>query len=83
VSRCMAERSLGMPATITRSAACSAKQGGGELADRLAGRPLAHPDGDRAVADRHHVPALERGETPVTLGIAPPDPRAGEVGMEL
>ena len=51
---------------------------------RLARGPLAHADQDDALADRHHVAALDGGQTVVLGRVAPPDvDLAGEVGMEL
>ena len=56
----------------------------GELADALARGALAHADQDVALADRHHVAALDRGEAVVLGRVAPPDvDLAGEVGVEL
>ena len=49
------------------------EEGRGDLADRLAGAALAHADQHDAVADGMHVAALEGGQAPVLLGIAPPD----------
>ena len=69
---------------MTRSAAPCLNERRGELADRLARGALAHADQHIALADRHHVAALERGEAMVLGRIAPPDLHlAGEVGMEL
>ena len=83
MSRCIAARSLGMPATITRSAAPCVEQRGGDLGDRLPRGALAHAHQHDAVADRHDVAALEGGQAPVLLGVAPPHRRADEVGVEL
>ena len=81
VSRCMAARRLGMPATTTRSAA-PVEQRLGHLGDGLAGGALAHADQHDAVAGGHDVAALEGGEPPVDLGVAPPGGGAGQVGVE-
>ena len=49
------------------------------------GGPLAHADEHDALADRHHVAALERGAGEVLVGIAEPDLEiaALEVGWNL
>ena len=55
----------------------------GELADRLARGPLAHADQHGAVADRHHVATLKRGQSMVVHRVSPPHvDTAGKVGME-
>ena len=55
-----------------------------ELADGLARGALAHADQHVALADRHHVAALQRREAVVLGRVAPPDvDLAGEVRMEL
>ena len=66
-----------------RSAAPCVEQRRGDLGDRLPRGALAHADQHDAVADRHDVAALEGGLAPVLLGVAPPDRRADEVGVEL
>src|SRR4051812_38796972 len=59
VSRCMCARSLVMTAAITRGGSL-VEEGSGDLLDHPRLRALAHPDQDRAVADRLHVATLER-----------------------
>ena len=84
MSRCIAARSFGIAATMTRSAAPFFEQGRRELADRLPRGALAHADQDVALADRHHVAALERRQALILGRVAPPDvDLAGEVRMEL
>ena len=73
MSRCMAARSFGMPATITCSAAPSAKSLGGDLPDRLAGAAFAHPDQHDTVARDEDVAAFQCGQAPVQLRVSPPD----------
>ena len=59
VSRCMAERSLGMTTAITDVAAPVANRRCGELLDGDRAGALAHADEDAAVPDDEHVAALE------------------------
>ena len=54
-----------------------------KLSDRLTRAAFAHPDRDRAVADRHDVAALQGGQPPVLLRVAPPHGGPDEVGVEL
>ena len=49
----------------------------GEDAHRARRRPLAHPDEDDAVPDRHHVAALHAGLAPVVAGAPEPDLEVG------
>ena len=69
----MADRSLGMPATITRSAAFLFEQLNGQLGNGLVGGALAHADQHRTVTDGHDVPPFQGGRAVVDGGIAPPD----------
>ena len=84
VSRCIAARSFGMPATMTLVGRALLEQPGRDLGDGLARRALAHADDDDAVAGDQHVAALDGGHAPRPAPGSPhhtvePD----EVGMEL
>ena len=83
VSRCIAARSFGMPATIDLLGGTLGEQLGRHLGDRLARRALAHPDQHHAVAGDQHVAALDGRQPPGLLRVTPPHRRADEVGMEL
>ena len=72
VSRCIAARSFGMPATITRSAAPASNSASATWVIAWRDVRSLMPDQHHAVADRHHVAALEGGQSPVLLGVAPP-----------
>ena len=73
-----------MAATMTRSAAPFLNSAAASWLMRLTRGPLAHADQHVALADRHHVAALERGQAVVLGRVAPPHvDLAGEVGMEL
>src|SRR5690554_339025 len=54
--------------TIDRAAL---EQGISQLPDRLRGAALAHADQHTAVADRHDVATLQRGQRMILEGIAP------------
>jgi hypothetical protein len=43
------------------------------LADRLVSCAFAHTNQGNAIADRHHVAALQRGAAVVDVGVTPPD----------
>ncbi len=83
VSRCMAARSFGMPATMTCSAAPRSNRAAATWV--IAWREVRSliPISTTPLPDRHDVAALERRHRPSLLGIAPPHRRPDEVGMEL
>ena len=60
------------------------EQRAGQQLDPLARGSLGQADQHGAVARRHHVAALDRGQPVLFLGVAPPDLHlAGEIGVEL
>ena len=77
VSRCIAARSRGISAPITRRAAPAAKRFLARMLTARRVRALALADEDDAVADGHDVAALERGAAPVVVDAAEPDREAG------
>ena len=53
--------------------AAGSEQAARQLAHPLRRAALTHADEHHALAQRHHVPAFERGHAVVLVGVAPPD----------
>ena len=84
MSRCIAARSLGIAATMTRSAAPFSNSAAASWLIPCREVRSLIPISTLPVADRHDVAALEGGQAPVLRRVAPPDvDLAGEVRVEL
>ena len=83
VSRCMAARSFGMPATTTRSAAPCSNSAAATWVIACRDVRSLMPISTTPLPTGMMSPPSKVGLPPVLLRVAPPDGRADEVGVEL